>query len=106
MNWTLLFPRVPTDLRLALPWSAGAWRESPWPPPRSKRVAASICTQQAPPSSAGGPAASTAWAGLVINFCQHLAIGCCTNLLQISLCRRMDMPDAFHRCRTLHFFAS
>ena len=42
-------------------------------------------------------------AGQLVNFCQHLAIGCCTNLLD--LCRRMDMPDAFHRCRTLHFFA-
>ena len=33
----------------------------------------------------------------------HLAMGCCTNLLD--LCRRMDMPDAFRRCATLHFFA-
>ena len=41
--------------------------------------------------------------GQLVDQCQHLALGCCTELLD--LCRRLGVIDCFQRERTLHFFA-
>lgn len=40
--------------------------------------------------------------GEPIDHCQHVAMGCCTNLLD--LCRRTGLVDCFEHHRTLHFF--
>ena len=40
--------------------------------------------------------------GELIDHCQHVAMGCCTNYLDF--CRRTGIADLFHRYRTLHFF--
>ena len=51
----------------------------------------------------GGRAGSfvDARSGQLLDTCQHLALGCCTNLLD--LCRRTGTDDCFQRDRTLHF---
>ncbi|HVC98516.1 MAG TPA: hydroxysqualene dehydroxylase HpnE [Pirellulales bacterium] len=38
-----------------------------------------------------------------IDHCQHVSMGCCTNLADF--CRRTQIDDAFRRDRVLHFFA-
>jgi len=39
--------------------------------------------------------------GELIDHCQHVAMGCCTNLADF--CRRLDIADRFRRQRRLHF---
>ncbi len=39
--------------------------------------------------------------GRLIDVCQHLALGCCTNF--IDFCGRLGLADCFHRDGTLHF---
>ena len=53
----------------------------------------------------GGRAASMVdpGSGLWIDRCQHVALGCCTELAD--LCRRTGLEDCFERHRRLHFFA-
>ncbi|HEV3022802.1 MAG TPA: hydroxysqualene dehydroxylase HpnE [Pirellulales bacterium] len=53
----------------------------------------------------GGRAASfyDQASGQWIDHCQHLSMGCCTNLADF--CRRTQIADAFRRDRVLHFFA-
>jgi len=41
--------------------------------------------------------------GLTVDFCQHVAMGCCTMLADF--CRRIDAADCFRRDRRLHFFS-
>ncbi|MFZ5833222.1 MAG: hydroxysqualene dehydroxylase HpnE [Planctomycetota bacterium] len=41
-------------------------------------------------------------AGLAIDFCQHVALGCCTHFLEF--CRRAGIDDALVRHDALHFF--
>jgi squalene-associated FAD-dependent desaturase len=41
--------------------------------------------------------------GQLVDTCQHVALGCCTNLLDF--CRRLGVADCLDCCRTLHFFA-
>lgn len=38
-----------------------------------------------------------------IDHCQHVSMGCCTNLADF--CRRLRLDDCFRRDRVLHFFA-
>jgi squalene-associated FAD-dependent desaturase len=54
---------------------------------------------------AGGRAASfeDPVAGGLVDACQHVAMGCCTNFLD--LCRRTGIADALRRDRTLWFIA-
>ena len=40
--------------------------------------------------------------GQLVDACQHVAMGCCTSL--IDLCRQMGMTDCFDRCGVFHFF--
>ena len=40
--------------------------------------------------------------GQLVDTCQHLALGCCTNFLD--LCRRTGLAECFQRDATLHFF--
>jgi len=40
--------------------------------------------------------------GQLVDTCQHLAMGCCTNFLDF--CRRLGLAKCFQRCGTLHFF--
>lgn len=40
--------------------------------------------------------------GELIDHCQHVSLGCCTNLADF--CRRTGIADAFQRHRRLHFF--
>ncbi|MCX7424654.1 MAG: FAD-dependent oxidoreductase, partial [Planctomycetia bacterium] len=40
--------------------------------------------------------------GRWIDRCQHVAMGCCTNL--VDFCRRVGIDDGFERHRRLHFF--
>ncbi len=40
--------------------------------------------------------------GQLVDHCQHVAMGCCTNLADF--CRRTDVADCFRRTRRLHFF--
>ena len=53
----------------------------------------------------GGRAASfrDRRSGQLVDTCQHLALGCCTNF--IDLCRRTGLAECFQRDGTLHFFA-
>ncbi|HEV3024525.1 MAG TPA: hydroxysqualene dehydroxylase HpnE, partial [Pirellulales bacterium] len=39
--------------------------------------------------------------GEVVDLCQHVSMGCCTNLADF--CRRLEISDCFRRDRTLHF---
>jgi squalene-associated FAD-dependent desaturase len=39
--------------------------------------------------------------GTLVDFCPHVAMGCCTNL--VDLCRRTGVSTAWRRHRTLHF---
>ena len=39
--------------------------------------------------------------GSLIDYCQHVAMGCCTNLLDF--CRRTGLDNAFATHRELHF---
>lgn len=41
--------------------------------------------------------------GALVDFCQHVSMGCCTNLTDF--CRRTGIDNAFDRVRTLHFVA-
>jgi len=41
--------------------------------------------------------------GQLIDFCQHVSMGCCTNLADF--CRRVGIGECFRRVRTLHFLA-
>ena len=41
--------------------------------------------------------------GELVDHCQHVSLGCCTNLEDF--CRRTGLIDLLHRQRTLHFFA-
>lgn len=41
--------------------------------------------------------------GQPVDHCQHVALGCCTNL--IDLCRRTGVIDLFRRDRVVHFFS-
>jgi squalene-associated FAD-dependent desaturase len=41
--------------------------------------------------------------GAVVDHCQHVSMGCCTNLADF--CRRTRLEDLFTRERTLHFFS-
>jgi squalene-associated FAD-dependent desaturase len=41
--------------------------------------------------------------GQWVDHCQHVSMGCCTNLADF--CRRTGIADCFDRHRTLHFFA-
>ncbi len=41
--------------------------------------------------------------GQLVDYCQHVAMGCCTNLADF--CRRTGVADCFGRYRRLHFFA-
>ena len=52
----------------------------------------------------GGRAASfrDPQSGQLVDTCQHLALGCCTNLLDF--CRRLGLAECLQCCRTLHFF--
>lgn len=54
----------------------------------------------------GGRAASfeDPVAGGLVDACQHVAMGCCTNFLD--LCRQTGIANALRRDRTLHFIAS
>jgi squalene-associated FAD-dependent desaturase len=38
----------------------------------------------------------------LVDYCPHVALGCCTNLADF--CRRAGVADCFRRYRTLHFF--
>ena len=38
-----------------------------------------------------------------IDYCQHVAMGCCTDFLEF--CRRTGIDDCFHRTSELHFIA-
>jgi squalene-associated FAD-dependent desaturase len=51
----------------------------------------------------GGRAGSftESWNGQVIDQCQHMAMGCCTNFLDF--CRLTGVEDCFQRHKTLHF---
>lgn len=40
--------------------------------------------------------------GELVDHCQHVSMGCCTNLADF--CRRTDLADQFRRDRQLHFF--
>ena len=40
--------------------------------------------------------------GQLVDHCQHVSMGCCTNLTDF--CRRTGIADAFRRDRQLHFF--
>src|SRR4029453_5690381 len=40
--------------------------------------------------------------GQLVDHCQHVAMGCCTNYLDF--CRRTGIADLFDRHRALHFF--
>ena len=40
--------------------------------------------------------------GQLVDTCQHLALGCCTNFLDF--CRRAGLAECFQRDATLHFF--
>lgn len=40
--------------------------------------------------------------GELVDHCQHVSLGCCTNLEDF--CRRTGLSDLLHRQRTLHFF--
>ncbi len=40
--------------------------------------------------------------GELVDHCQHVSLGCCTNL--DDFCRRAGLTDLLHRQRTLHFF--
>ncbi len=40
--------------------------------------------------------------GELVDHCQHVAMGCCTNYLDF--CRRMEIDGLFERYETLHFF--
>ena len=52
----------------------------------------------------GGRAASftDAATGEAVDYCQHVSMGCCTNLADF--CRRTDTADLFRRDRVLHLF--
>ncbi len=41
--------------------------------------------------------------GQLVDHCQHVAMGCCTNLADF--CRRVGIADCFRRHRQFHFFA-
>jgi len=41
--------------------------------------------------------------GRPVDFCQHVSMGCCTNLADF--CRRIQAADCFRRDRKLHFFS-
>ena len=51
----------------------------------------------------GGRAASfvDAQTGELVDYCQHVAMGCCSEFLDF--CRRTGIDDCFDRARTLHF---
>ena len=53
----------------------------------------------------GGRATSfrDAGSGALVDHCQHVSMGCCTNLADF--CRRMGIQGRFRRDRVLHFFA-
>jgi len=55
-------------------------------------------------NSLGGRAGSfrDGQTGLTVDFCQHVSMGCCTELADF--CRRIDAADCFRRDRRLHFF--
>jgi squalene-associated FAD-dependent desaturase len=52
----------------------------------------------------GGRASSfrDATTGQLIDYCQHVSMGCCTNLADF--CRRVGIDDQYQRERRLHFF--
>ncbi len=51
----------------------------------------------------GGRAGSfeESWNGQIVDHCQHVAMGCCTNFLDF--CRRTGVNDCFQRHKILHF---
>ena len=84
------------------PSSAAAWPDWRRPWRRWNEVSTSNCSSRPRHWVAGPARITTIQADQLVDLSPHVAMGCCTNLLDF--CRRTETADGFDRYATLHFF--